>query len=611
MAKSGFRISLRYKLLLLLTTLPVCSLALYLFVATDLFQKDKVAYVFDSSATVSRSIATQVRIEVQSAYDSLRYVVENFDFNQKKFNAIGQDIFNRNPKAHALILLRRDNSGRYVQLGSLTKNTERARAFVADPALIEKLRASAVAHAASVSESREFPGAVELAFRLGEKTSPDHMVLVAIYQADDMINAFEAGAMYTNVLVSQSGETSLGSAKDFLEMNLLNTVMKSKASDGTAEVRGKTGKAYLISYSAIGVGDLVAISKVDKQKALKAVEVLVTKSVLFFVALIAFTLLISVVASSKLTSALRELYEATKRVAQGDFTVRVKSTSSDEVGGLADSFNLMAKEVSRLLVDTAEKVRMQGELDTVKMVQETLFPIAQTQFGPLRIKGHFEPASECGGDWWSYSRVGDKIYLWIGDVTGHGAPAALITGAAKSAAAVIEILGDMNPGQALTIMNRAIHETSKGKIMMTFFLASIDLAKGTMSYACASHDPPYLLKNAGRKFARRDLIPLNDVNGSRLGEYKDSRYKDVTIEFSPGDLVFLYTDGILDIESPTGEKWGERAFLSSLIESANGDGRVDNKVDFILNRVNQYRSGAPLIDDVTMIMCEYENRMSA
>src|SRR5205823_2940179 len=117
-----------------------------------------------------------------------------------------------------------------------------------------------------------------------------------------------------------------------------------------------------------------------------------------------------------------------------------------EVGGLAESFNYMAAEVSRLMSETAEKARMQSELATVKTVQETLFPASQSQFGPIRIKGHFEPASECGGDWWNYSRVEDKIFLWIGDATGHGAPAALITGAACSAAAVIEGLPDMSPG---------------------------------------------------------------------------------------------------------------------------------------------------------------------
>ncbi|NJL24917.1 MAG: SpoIIE family protein phosphatase [Calothrix sp. SM1_5_4] len=317
-------------------------------------------------------------------------------------------------------------------------------------------------------------------------------------------------------------------------------------------------------------------------------------------------MLISVFASNRMTSTLRELFEATTKIANGDFNVSVTARSADEVGGLATSFNWMASEVARLMSETAEKARMESELSTVRTVQETLFPPAQSQFGPIRINGHFEPASECGGDWWNYSRVGDRVFLWIGDATGHGAPAALITSAARSAAAVIESLPDISPGRALSILNRAIHQTSKGQIMMTFFVACIDLESKTFSYACASHDPPYLLRKRGDKISKRDLVPLNEVNGPRLGEQKDYQYDDITLGIEPGDLIFLYTDGILDIQDPNGKKWGERAFLRSLIDSANSGQSIEGKLNGIREEVERFRGGSHLIDDVTMVMCEYE-----
>ncbi len=142
-----------------------------------------------------------------------------------------------------------------------------------------------------------------------------------------------------------------------------------------------------------------------------------------------------------------------------------------------ESFNNTMAQFPRLMSATAEKARMQNELNTVKTVQETL-PPSVTQFGLLRIVGHFEPAAECGGDWWNYSRSGNKIYIWIGDATGHGAPAALITSAACSGGGDYWN-SDMNPGKALTILNHAIHKTAKGQINMTFFIACIDLDKHT------------------------------------------------------------------------------------------------------------------------------------
>ncbi len=606
------RLSLRYKLLFLLTSLPVVSLALYLFMATDLFQKDKVAYVFDSSATVSRSLATQMRVELQGAYAALRTVVEHYDSNKHDFSDVGQDLFHKNPKAHALLIFRHEANGKYTKIGELVKASVPAAAFASDQNLLGQLREQALESAAFVMENPALTGSISLSFRMGEKTDVDHLIVMALYQADDMVNGFDGSGLYASTVITRSGLLSLGSADVVgADLNLLRNVVKSKASEGTAETKMPDGQTYLISYASVGLGDMIVISKVDKQKALKAVEVLVAKSILFFIALLALTLMISVVASNKLTLSLRELFEATAKIAQGDFTVRVKARSSDEVGGLAESFNFMAAEVARLMIETAEKARMQGELATVKTVQETLFPASQTQFGPVRIMGHFEPASECGGDWWSYSQVGDKIFLFIGDVTGHGAPAALITSAARSAAAVIEGLPDMSPGRALSIMNRAIYLTSKGQIMMTFFMASIDLVKGTFTYASASHDPPYLLKQNSEKLTKKDLIPLNDVNGPRLGDQKEHQYKEVTVDFAPGDLVFLYTDGILDIESPEGKKWGERAFLKSLVDSANIVANVDTKVENLLVQLNKFRDGSDLIDDVTMVMCEYEKKEAA
>lgn len=603
------RVSLRYKLLALLITLPLISLGLYLLIATDLFKSDKKAYVYDSSATVSRSLATQLRMETQSAYANLRTLVDTYDFTQNDFPETSKDLFRKNPRLHALILLRRDNAGHYQKVGQLVKESDSALRFVGNDAMMTIMRDEGVQSGMFVSEHDELPGSLRMSFRLGEKEEPNHMVLISLYQTDELLGAFQDSRLYASFVITRSGRVAVGGLDVVgTDLDLLKNILVSKATDSTGDVKLSDGMNYLISYSAVGMGDLVVVSKVDRAKAFKAVEVLVAKSILFFIALLASTLMISVFASSQLTSTLRELFEATNRMAGGDFGVRVKSRSKDEVGGLAESFNFMAGEVSRLMSETAEKARMQSELSTVKTVQETLFPAPQAQFGLLKISGHFEPASECGGDWWNYSRVGNKIFVWVGDATGHGAPAALITSAARSAVAVIESMPDITPASALTIMNRAIQQTSKGQIMMTFFIAAIDMEERKFTYSSASHDPPYLLRRMGAQFSKKDLVPLNEVNGPRLGDQKDFKYDETTIEFEPGDLVFFYTDGILDIQDPAGKKWGERNFLKTLIESANNGQDIQGKLDQLRNTLNAYRSGADLIDDVTMVMCEYDKR---
>ena len=607
------RVSLRSKLLAILIILPLISLGLYLVMATDLFKTDKVAYVYDSSATVSRGLATQMRMESQTAYANLRAVAEQFDFTTKEFNQVGQDMFKRNPRLHAIVLFRKDQTGAFVRQGQLLNQaTSNAQAFATDEAVLKSLREHAVTAAAFVGENGRDPHQVNAAFRLGEANDPNQVLITGLYQADDLMTAFQETGRYSSFVITRAGSIAIG-AMDVVGTDLeqLRRVIQAAAGgEGTAEAKLSDGLSYLISFANVGLGDLIVVSKVDKQRALRAVQVLIMKSLLFFVALIASTLLISVVVSNRLTATLRELFEATTKIAQGNFDVRIVPRSQDEVGGLAQSFNWMAGEVSRLMSETAEAARMEGELNTVRTVQETLFPPSRSQFGPINIAGHFEPASECGGDWWNYSRIDNQVYLWIGDATGHGAPAALITSAARSAAAVIESLPAMSPARAMTILNRAIHQTSKGQIMMTFFIASIDLDKNTFSYASASHDPPYLMRKKGDKLVRKDLVPLNEVNGPRLGDQKDFEYAQVTIPFEPGDLLFLYTDGILDIQDAEGKKWGERAFLKSLVDNANQGLTLDGKLTGLRQTYEDFRKGSPLIDDVTMVMCEFEKRVA-
>lgn len=575
--------------------------------ATDLFKKDKIAYVFDSSAAVSHSIAAQTRLELQNLFDNLRPICESFIPESHQFNPTGKYLFDKQKNIRAIAIFQKNpTTNGYVMMGSLLRDPVKDKAFLDNAAILERLRNEAIRHVSFVTQLKEFPDSVGASFRAGEVSDPKHSVIVALYSSADLLGNYQSGGLYHTYLLSKTNAAIAFGPDEEMELNNVTSKLQSNLSEGTAALKGKDGLDYLMSYALTGIGDLYVVSYVTEKSALKAVEVLVAKSIMFFIALIASTLIISVIASGKLTAQLSDLFDATQKIAQGDFNVQVQAQSNDEIGVLAQNFTTMAAEVSRLMSETAQKARMENELATVKTVQETLFPPSESSFGPLQVVGHYEPASECGGDWWSYSKIGDKVYLWIGDATGHGAPAALITSAARSAAAVIETFPDMTPGVGLQVMNHAIHQTSKGKINMTFFLACLDLSTGLLRYSCASHDPPYLMKKRpGAPLKKRDLIPLMDVNGPRLGEKPDTSYGEAEVQLEPGDLIFFYTDGIMDIQTPSNEKWGERTFLKNLLESANIEGGITAKMMQLRSRADGYRQNAELIDDVTMFMVEY------
>lgn len=605
MKEKKLGISLKYKLLVLLTIIPVASLAIYVALATRLFENDKIAYVKDSSVAVARSLAIQFRMEVNGFVEKIKPIVENYDYNAQKFSQTSIDLFNKQERLDGLVLIQKAASGEYIRLGDQKRKNQFGEAFVADTALITRIRDETLKEKLLITNVPFSEMHLLIATLIGDVHDVNHLVIIGLYRASDLYSAFIKANMYEHYLLDKGGRVRLGPSKSTVSETVISKILDSTLPEGAIDAAEEKDK--IVSYADTGVAGMKITAIVDRAAALAAVNALLLQSLMFFIALISSTVIISVIASVKLTSALSELYEATKLIAKGQFDVRVKSRSNDEVGGLADGFNFMAGEVSRLMIEASEKARMAGELETVKTVQETLFPAEKMSFGKYNVMGHFEPASECGGDWWNCSQIGDKLYLWIGDATGHGAPAAMVTSAAKSATTIIEDLPLMTPGKALEIMNKAICETSKGRILMTFFVASIDMKTGELTYANASHEPPYLIraKKGGGKLTRKDLEVLVDANGTRLGDKKGAKYKEAKIQLNEGDTVVLYTDGIVDLKNPRGETWGERGFIRSICGSIAAGPTTEMKLTKIKLDISAYREATELVDDITLLMCQY------
>jgi serine phosphatase RsbU (regulator of sigma subunit) len=257
------------------------------------------------------------------------------------------------------------------------------------------------------------------------------------------------------------------------------------------------------------------------------------------------------------------------QIARGDLEARVEVKSTDEIGILGENFNFMADQLVVLLQQTADKAKMEQELEVARTIQETLVPpndpVAQ---GFFKFAGYFQPASQCGGDWWTWHQlVGDKILIVIGDVTGHGVPSAMITAAAKAACDVARSVyqDDVAVTKLLEIMNYAIFESAKRKFVMTCFASIIDTKKRTITYANAGHNFPYLFR-AGED-GKGEFGSLM-IRGNRLGDLRESKYEAKTTELVPGDILVWYTDGIVECENAAGEEYGEKRFRSSVRRAA-------------------------------------------
>lgn len=297
---------------------------------------------------------------------------------------------------------------------------------------------------------------------------------------------------------------------------------------------------------------------------------------------------------------IKQLAWKADQIARGDLEARVDITSSDEIGTLGENFNFMADQINILLSQTAEKARIEQELEVARTIQETLVPTADpVDHGTLKFAGFYQPAAQTGGDWWTWSElVGDKVLLVIGDVTGHGVPSAMITAAAKAACDVARHVhnDDVTVTRLLEIMNHAIFESAQRRFVMTCFASIIDTKQRTITYANAGHNFPYLFRQNEGKGEFGSLM----IRGNRLGDDRTSRYEAKTTELAGGDVLIWYTDGIVECENENGEEYGEKRFRASVRKSAALD--AGEMRDAIVADATSFFGDTQRKDDITMIV---------
>lgn len=605
-------LSLRYKFMAALLIIPLIGLSLFLMMAKNIFEKDKIAYVFDASLSVTKTRAARVSSEIASVISLSQAVVLSYRADTRNLSETGVYFFDREAKLDAFQLMAwNPASSDYEKTVDLVKPSGKSALRDAEAGIAQVALETAKTRPIVVLG---IPGSFDrllLAVRFGEITDPKHVTALVIFDASELLQIFSDQGPYQSYLARKSDGRLVFQpvGPDLGWSSLWTGFAEKKVPEGIEELASpvRPGVRYLASFADVGVAGLSVTSFVDKQAALAAVDVLLRKSLLFFIFVISMTMIIAVVASRGMTYALSNLSDATQKVAQGDFDVRVNDRSGGEIGLLARSFNVMAGEVSRLMRETAEKARMESELATAKTVQETLFPEPNVVLGPVEISGHYQPASECGGDWWYHCENDNKVYIWIADATGHGAPAALLTSAARAVASVITQGPPLPVATCLSILNRAICDTSKGKMMMTFFLGCFDKVTGEFSYANASHEAPLLLHRPeeGVEPKRDDFVPLNEVNNPRLGEQNDYEFHETKIQLKTGDTIVLYTDGVVDMKNPEQKNLGERRFMKSLAAELAQYASTQEAMEKVTHSIYDFRAETPLDDDVTLIICRY------
>ncbi len=270
-------------------------------------------------------------------------------------------------------------------------------------------------------------------------------------------------------------------------------------------------------------------------------------------------------------------------------------------------YTLLGQDVTELKRGAIELGRMQAELSTAKEVQDSLFVEELGEYESYKILGSHSSASECGGDWWYHTRIGHKVFIWIGDVTGHGVAAALVTAAARAAVSLIEQDLNLTPAKALVHLNRAVFSVSHNKKLMTFFVASIDLNSGECCYANAGHPlPVFFSSNNNSKASVPTLRFLPALPSSVLGLREQASFVENSIQFQPGDFFFAFTDGVTEARNSQNVTFGDRRLLQAILEAGTEAGMAVQNINQIYNHfknsLDVFQGSGPLQDDQTFFI---------
>jgi sigma-B regulation protein RsbU (phosphoserine phosphatase) len=253
----------------------------------------------------------------------------------------------------------------------------------------------------------------------------------------------------------------------------------------------------------------------------------------------------------------------------------------------------IALETAHLHRQALEKERLERELDLAADIQRRLLPTVFPRLEGFELAGWSRPARHVGGDYYDLLRLpGDRVAAILADVSGKGLPAALMVSTVHSALRLLVDQVDVGP-ELVRRLNHHIAESSAPNKFITLMLAELDPTRNEVRYVSAGHNPAIVVRADG---SATELA----LGGLPLGLFDNSVFKSETVEFEPGDLMCIYSDGITESTSPRDEEFGPLRLIE-LLQSIYQDSlpEIISRID---QEVSEFAAGLSQADDQTLVL---------
>jgi predicted ester cyclase len=229
------------------------------------------------------------------------------------------------------------------------------------------------------------------------------------------------------------------------------------------------------------------------------------------------------------------------------FLHRIVGGKIVEERSLADWLGLMLPALEQQM---RERERIEQELRVARTIQQASLPKEVPQLEGWQISPYYQPAREVGGDFYEFFELDDgRLGFAVGDATGKGVPAAFVMSATCALLGGVVTGSDSSPGEVLYRVNETLLTRIPPNMFVTCFYAILDPESGSLSYANAGHDLPYVRRHSG------DCEELR-AKGMPLGLMPGMSYEHKEMMLEPRDSALLYSDGLVEAHDPEGEMFG-------------------------------------------------------
>lgn len=258
--------------------------------------------------------------------------------------------------------------------------------------------------------------------------------------------------------------------------------------------------------------------------------------------------------------------------------------------------------IQRLIQAQKTKIRLESilhELNVASEIQQSILPRNFISNDSIEIFAKMQAAKEVGGDFYDFfwqDKEKTKLVIVIADVSGKGVAAALFMTVSRTLIRA-NAYAYLTPGACLTQVNSTLQKDNTNVMFVTTFYAILDIKSGILTFSNGGHNPPYIIRKNGT------VEKITQTHGMALGVSEGLVYQEDQIALHPGDVLFLYTDGVTEAEDGRGNLYSDQRLTTHLDKYRALS--ASELINTLRTNITEFTAGYTQSDDITMLDVRY------